>query len=235
MFRFDLHIHSCLSPCGSLEASPKTVVARAKQVGLHGVMLADHNSARNAPALAEVCRREDFACLFGMEICTSEEVHVLAVFDSLAQAAQMTDVCYAALPTRPNVPEVFGEQVVVDADDNVEEFEARMLSAPTSLSIKEVGEKVHALGGLFIAAHFDRAVFSVTSQLGSLAGDEGFDALELSKYAQREAWLERSTGLPILRGSDAHYLDDIGTAWSEAELPEFSVAALKRALMEGLL
>lgn len=198
-------------------------------MGLDGIMLADHNSSRNCPALAEACRREDLKCLFGMEITAAEEAHCLAVFDTLEQAAAMTEHCYAALPKRVNQPDVFGYQAVVDVDDNVEELEWRLLSAPTRLPLRDVGELVHGLGGLFIAAHIDRPVFSVTSQLGGLAGDEGFDAVELSCHADVAVWSQKTLGLPFIRSSDAHYLDDIGAVWTEAELPEFSVPALKAA------
>ena len=230
MFTFDLHIHSCLSPCADLACSPAAIVRAAKAAGLDGVMISDHNSSRNSPALAEVCRREAFKCLFGMEVTTAEEVHCLAVFDTLEQAAAMTESVYAALPKRVNVPEVFGYQAVVDADEGVEELEWRLLSAPTRLTIREAGTRIHGLGGLFIAAHLDRAVFSVTSQLGGLAGDEGFDAVEISRHADVAAWRGKLLGLPVIRSSDAHYLDAIGSIWSEAELPEFSTAALKAAL-----
>ena len=229
MFKFDLHIHSCLSPCGDLDASPMAVVRAAKAAGLDGLMLADHNSSRNSPALAEACRREGLRCLFGMEITTSEEVHCLAVFDTLEQAAAMTETCYAALPNRVNQPEVFGYQAVVDADENVLELEWRLLGAPTSLPLHDVGLRVHGLGGLFIAAHLDRAVFSITSQLGGLAGDEGFDAIELSRHADVEVWRGKLMGLPFIRSSDAHNLEGIGSIWTQGDLPEFSTRALKAA------
>lgn len=229
MFKFDLHIHSCLSPCGDLASSPSAIARAAKAAGLDGIMLSDHNSSRNCPALAEACRRASLSCLFGMEVTTSEEVHCLAAFDTLEQAAAMTEAVYAALPQRANVRTVFGEQAVVNADDEVEELESRLLGAPTSLSIREAGERVHALGGLFIAAHIDRSVFSVTSQLGGLAGDEGFDAVEISRRADVLAWKDKTRGLPFIRSSDSHYLETIGLIWSQAELPELSVRALKAA------
>lgn len=205
------------------------IVKAAKAAGLDGIMLSDHNSSRNCPALAEVCRREGFKCLFGLEVATAEEVHCLTVFDTLEQAAAMTETVYAALPHRANQPDVFGYQPVVTADNDVEELEWRLLGAPTNLSIRDVGLRTHALGGLYIAAHIDRAVFSVTSQLGGLAGDEGFDAVEISRHADVDVWREKALGLPIIRSSDAHYLDAIGTIWTEAELPEFSTQALKAA------
>jgi len=229
MFKFDLHIHSCLSPCGNLTSSPSAIVRAAKEAGLDGIMISDHNSSRNSPALAEVCRRESFHCLFGMEVTTAEEVHCLAVFDTLEQAAAMTEIIYAALPKRANAPEVFGAQAVVNADEEVEELERHLLGAPTRLTIREVGARIHGLGGLFIAAHIDRAVFSVTSQLGGLSGDEGFDAVELSRHADVTVWRAKTLGLPFIRSSDAHYLDGIGAMWTEADLAGFSTRALKAA------
>ncbi len=192
-------------------------------------MLADHNSARNTPALFEACRRHGVAAMAGLEITTAEEAHCLAIFDTLAQAAAMTEIVYKALPRRENVPEVFGDQPVVDADDNILEFEPRMLSAPTRLTIRETGEHVHQLGGLFVAAHLDRPVFSVISQLGALSGDEGFDAVELTRHARLDEWQDRVLGLPVIRSSDAHYLHDIGRSYSTALLHEFSVAGLRKA------
>jgi len=229
LYRFDLHLHSCLSPCGDLECAPSAVVEKAQSVGLNGLMLADHNTSKNAPACAEHCRRRGIACLFGMEVTSSEEVHALAVFDTVDQAAAMTEFVYAALPKRVNQPEIFGDQPVVNADDEIEELEWRLLSAPTRLPLKTIGEKIHELGGLFIPTHVDRPTFSVFSQLGGIAGDEGFDAVELSRFADPAEWKDKLRGLAIIRSSDAHYLENIGSIWTELELSGFNVAALKKA------
>lgn len=232
---FDLHIHSCLSPCGDLDCSPAALAKAAKAAGLNGVMLADHNTSRNCPAFAEACRREGIECLFGLEIATAEELHTLAVFDRLEQAQQMTELIYASLPKRKNQPAVFGDQPVVNADDEVDAMEWHLLSAPCSLSLYEVGAKIHELGGLFIAAHIDRPVFSIFSQLGGLCGDEGFDAVELTCYAAKADWADKIHGLPILRASDAHHLDALGQVWNEVEMEAFTTRHLKIAFLHNLI
>lgn len=229
--RFDLHIHSCLSPCAGLGMSPRAIAYRACAAGLDAIALCDHNSARNTPALRERCAAEGIACLFGLEIATAEELHALAIFDTTETALAMTAQVYAALPPRVNVPDVFGEQPVVNADDEVEDLEPHLLSAPVSLAVREVADAVHKLGGLFIASHADRTVFSISSQLGVLAGDEGFDAMELTIHADPARWKQRFPGLPVVCSSDAHELSDIGTAWNEADLPDFTVASLRAALL----
>ncbi len=226
--KFDLHIHSCLSPCANLEMSPSEIVARALGAGMGGIALTDHQSARNTPAVAECARRAGLACLYGLEVCTAEEVHTLAIFDTTEQALAMTDWVYAALPKRVNDPDTFGDQPVVTWDDDIVEMEWRILAAACRKPIPEVAAKCRELGGLYIAAHIDRSAFSVYSQLGALP--EGvFDAVEFSRTADEAQWLPKAGGLAVTRSSDAHNLDDVARVWSEADLDVFSVASLKDA------
>lgn len=231
--RFDLHIHTCLSPCADLEMAPRAIAQAAGAAGLDGIAIADHNSARNAPALHAACIEAGVACLFALEVTTSEEAHVLTLFDSVEQAAAMTEIAYAALPKRVNQPEIFGDQPVVSVNEEIIELEWRLLAAPTRLTLRKTRDAAHELGGLFIAAHIDRPVASVFSQLGVLGGDEGFDAMEISAFADEATWRPRAGHLPLIRSSDSHYLHTIGSVWSEAELPAFSVAALRTALQQG--
>ena len=228
--RFDLHVHSCLSPCAGLEMSPGEIVARARAAGLDGLALTDHQSARNCPAVAECARRAGLACLFGLEVQTAEEVHTLALFDTVEQALALTDDVYAALPKRVNDPETFGDQPVVTWDDDIVELEWRILAMGCRLSIPDVAAKVHAHGGLYLAAHVDRPNFSVLGSLGAIP--EGcFDAVELSRTADEALWRPKTADYALVRSSDAHVLDDVARVWTEADLPELSVAALKDAFV----
>ena len=126
--KFDLHIHSCLSPCANLEMSPSEIVTRAVAAGIDGIALTDHQSARNTPAIAECARRAGLKCLFGMEVQTAEEAHTVALFDTTEQALALTDWVYAAMPKRVNDPETFGDQPVVTWDDDIVEMEWRILA-----------------------------------------------------------------------------------------------------------
>ena len=230
--RFDLHIHSCLSPCANLEMSPSEIVARAKAAGMGGIALTDHQSARNTPAVAECARRAGLKCLYGLEVCTAEEVHALAIFDTTDEALAMTEWVYDAMPKRVNDPDTFGDQPVVTWDDDIVEMEWRILAAACRKTIPEVSAKCHELGGLYIAAHIDRSAFSVYSQLGGIPGDGAFDAVELSRTADESVWIAKAEGYAVTRSSDAHNLDDIARVWTEAEPTDFSVAGLK-ALFAG--
>ena len=243
LVKFDLHIHSCLSPCANLEMSPSEIVARARAAGMDGIALTDHQSARNTPAIAECARRAGIKCLYGMEVQTAEEVHTVALFDTVEQALALTDWVYAAMPKRVNDPESFGDQPVVTWDDDIVEMEWRILAIGCRRMIPETAAKVHELGGLYIAAHVDRPNFSVLGTLGEIpeptadsrqatADEQGshtgryFDAVELSRTADEALWLPKTVGYAVTRSSDAHNLDDVARVWTEAE-GEFSVAGLK--------
>ena len=224
--KFDLHIHSCLSPCANLEMSPSEIVKCAVAAGMGGIALTDHQSARNTPAIAECARRAGLKCLFGLEVCTAEEVHTLALFDTTDQALAMTDWVYAAMPKRVNDPDTFGDQPVVTWDDDIVEMEWRILAMGCRKTIPATAAKCRELGGVYIAAHIDRPNFSVYSQLGDIP--EGcFDAVELSRTADEVLWLPKAEGYAVTRSSDAHNLDDVARVWTEAHLGDFSVAGLK--------
>lgn len=235
--KFDLHIHSCLSPCANLEMSPSEIVTRAVAAGIDGIALTDHQSARNTPAIAECARRAGLKCLFGMEVQTAEEVHTVALFDTTEQALALTDWVYAAMPKRVNDPETFGDQPVVTWDDDIVEMEWRILAMSCRRTIPETAAKVHELDGLYIAAHIDRPNFSVISALGAIPEPppttncqqpttKYFDAVELSRTADESLWLPKAAGYAVTRSSDAHNLDDVVRVWTEAE-GEFSIAGLK--------
>ena len=235
--KFDLHIHSCLSPCANLEMSPSEIVTRAVAAGIDGIALTDHQSARNTPAIAECARRAGLKCLFGMEVQTAEEVHTVALFDTTEQALALTDWVYAAMPKRVNDPETFGDQPVVTWDDDIVEMEWRILAMGCRRTIPETAAKVHELDGLYIAAHIDRPNFSVISALGAIPEPppttncqqpttKYFDAVELSRTADESLWLPKAAGYAVIRSSDAHNLDAVVRVWTEAE-GEFSIAGLR--------
>ena len=227
--KFDLHVHSCLSPCANLEMSPSEIVARAVAAGVGGIALTDHQSARNTPAVAECARRAGIECLCGLEVCTAEEVHTLALFDTPEQALEMTDWVYDAMPKRVNDPETFGDQPVVTWDDEIVEMEWRILAMACRWTIAETSKKCRELGGLYLAAHIDRSAFSVYSQLGGIPSGDLFDAVELSRTADEAEWLPKACGLAVTRSSDAHNLDDVARVWTESDFSSFTVAGLKEA------
>ena len=262
-FKADLHLHSCLSPCGSLESSPATISTTAQKIGLDLIALTDHNSTLNCPAFAENCRRIGISALFGMEATTAEEAHCLCLFGDLEAAMAFGEMVFAQLNMVINDPEQWGDQIQVNADEEIEaEIETLLVSA-TTLSLEELEQLSHAHGGLFIPAHVDRPAFSLMSQLGFVPPGN-YDALEICRPATNHhtvrlkprlaapdspEWQARQPppaaghagfapeiGLPsLICNSDAHYLADIGSRHFRfwSETGNPDFAGLKNALHKG--
>jgi hypothetical protein len=201
----DFHNHTCLSPCGSLEQSPAVLARRARGLGLDLVAITDHNSALNVPAFAECARREGLAALYGIEVCTTEEVHVLCLFAEVGAVLDFGSYLYAHLPQVRNDPERFGIQVVVDADEGIIDIPDTCFAAALDIGFDELCASAAAGGALVIPAHIDRPAFGVLSQLGFLPHGP-YGAVE----ALRPLASGIARGYTVVTGSDAHHPDQVG-------------------------
>jgi len=126
-FMADLHIHSTLSPCGSLEMSPKKIVQKAKEIGLNLISITDHNSIANSAITQKLSYENGIEYLFGMEVQTEEEIHVLTYFDNYSDLYEVWNIVYERLPDIKNNPDYFGDQVIVDEDENITGYEDKLL------------------------------------------------------------------------------------------------------------
>ena len=131
----DLHIHSTLSPCASLEMSPAAIVRRARELALDVIAVTDHNSVENGFTAARLGEKIGLKVLFGMEAQTREDVHVLCLFEDRRQAERFNERVYALLPDVDNNPDLFGDQVVVDEQDNIVRQEEKLLLNALDISV----------------------------------------------------------------------------------------------------
>jgi len=230
MIRADLHVHTCLSPCAEITLSPRKIADAARRLELDVVGICDHNSAENARAVAVAAGRLGIRALPGLEITSREEVHLLALFDDFEAARSLQERVYASL-SGENDPDIFGLQVVADAEDEVLGFNGRFLAGAADLSLSEVVDAVHSLGGLAVAAHADREGFGIVGQLGFIPGDLDLDALEFSPNMTIEAG-RRTFGpaRPLITSSDAHSLEEIGRASTTFWLDEGTAGEIGLAL-----
>jgi 3',5'-nucleoside bisphosphate phosphatase len=232
-FRADLHVHSCLSPCGGLDIYPCRIVKRALEAGLEIVAVTDHNSAENAAATVIAARGTRLTVLPGMEIASSEEVHVLGLFETMDDILPVQAEVFRGLPDVPAGAPFVADQVIVDAEDGVTGFSPRFLMAATRLDVRGVVDLIHSHGGLAIAAHVDRPAFGVISQLGFVPPDLELDALEVSPLVTDpgiRAGLESGARLPVVRFSDAHEPDEIGRASTAFRLAAPRLSEIRKAL-----
>jgi hypothetical protein len=212
-FRADLHIHSCLSPCADLFMTPRNIIEKAASCGINIIAVCDHNSAENIAVTQEIGRKRGVVVIPGMEITSSEEVHVLGFFESLERVFEMQELVYGHLQPGDNDEDAFGMQVIVNEEDEVLGFNRRLLIGATDLSVNKIVELIHWFHGIAVASHIDREVFGIIGQLGFIPPEAGFDALEISSRTGMDEALgkfSRYRSLPWITSSDAHQLEEIG-------------------------
>lgn len=233
IFEADLHIHTCLSPCGELEMTPSKVVQTCKEKGIDIIAICDHNSAENVEWVQKAAEKYDIYVLPGMEITTSEEVHILAFFDTCDQVMTLQNYVYSNLLPGENNDDLFGMQVVANEKDEVEKIVHKLLIGGTTISLNQAIEKIHSLKGLAVPAHIDRENFSILAQLGFIPDEFNADALELSFRGEINEILQITgvRGFPIIRSSDAHQLSDIGRITTSMCIETVSMDELKKAFM----
>lgn len=232
----DLHIHSALSPCAALEMSPAAIVSRAREAGLDWIAVTDHNSVENGFFAAEAAARAGLGLLFGMEAQTREDVHVLCYFAERRQAERFHARVYPLLPDVANNPDYFGDQVVVDAEDNIVRHEDKLLLNALDISVPELVGLVREHGGLAVPAHVEAPPYGLLINLGMAPPELQGAPLEISAGCPREQALREFPALarhPLLRNSDAHFLRDIGRARTVFSAPAPTPAALLAAAREG--
>jgi 3',5'-nucleoside bisphosphate phosphatase len=231
-YKADLHIHSVLSPCGGLEMSPLCVIKKAKELGLDIIAITDHNTMANCSAYHRVAEKEDVNFLNGVEIQTAEEIHLIALFDEFANAMSFDRELYDSLLNIPNDPEYFGDQVVVDADENIIRCEDKALLNSSLWSLDEVLIKVEEHNGFCFPAHVDATTFSIIGQLGFIPDSLPIAAVGITAKGKRDVILENYPFLQkfaLIRSSDAHYLADIGSGYAMFLLESPTVKEIRMA------
>ena len=213
MLFYDFHIHSALSPCGDDDMTPNNIVNMAAISGLDVIAVSDHNSIGNASSVIKAGKKCGIKVIPGMEVETEEEVHILTLYPDIKSAKYVADFVYDKLPDIENRPEIFGNQYLMDEDDNILGTEKKLLLSPTAISLNKLFDIVTDAGGLFIPAHVDRHSYSILTNLGFIPDDLNIKYIEISKNtSELNSFLENRTELSkyfIFRNSDAHYLENI--------------------------
>lgn len=222
-YYYDFHIHSCLSPCADNDMTPNNIAGMAALAGLNIVALTDHNSSRNCPAFFAAAKKNGIIPVAGMELTTAEDIHVVCLFEKLSDALRFNDEIDTKRVHIKNRTDIFGDQLLMDENDNVIGTEPDLLSNATVIPIGDVPALVERFHGFCFPAHIDREANGILATLGFFPSDSGFTCVELhdpekeAEYRMRYPPLE---DFRIVSGSDAHYLGDIRDKICYAELPD---------------
>ena len=158
---YDLHIHSCLSPCGDEDMTPANIVNMAKLLGLDVIAVTDHNSCRNLPAVYSYANKNNIITIFGMELCTMEEVHVLCYFTELEDAFMFDKHVYDQLIKVKNKEDIFGKQEIYNDEDIKVGEEANLLINATNISFSSLNELMKTYKGDYVPAHVEKGSYSL--------------------------------------------------------------------------
>jgi len=230
-YTYDLHLHSCLSPCGDEEMTPANLVNMAALLGLDIIALTDHNTVGNCRSAMEAGERAGVLVIPGMELCTAEEIHVICLFPTLQHAEDFSAEVYQNLPPIRNRPGIYGRQLRMDSADGILGEEPLLLVTASGISIDHVSELVARYGGLCYPAHIDRPSFSVLANFGVYPEHLPFPVAEISRHANPHtlrADHPELARMPFVRASDAHRLEDMMEPedGQVMELPERTAAAV---------
>lgn len=237
-YYYDLHVHSCLSPCADNDMTPNNIAGMAAIKGLHIVALTDHNSTKNCRAFFAAAKRNGIIPIAGMEITTAEDVHLVCLFPTLESAEKFDAEYQKYRILYENKKEIFGDQLILDENDEIIGEEKYLLINASNLSIDEAVPLLRSYGAVVFPAHIDRDENGIVAALGWIPDEPHFSCVEFRDNSNIEAYtqmynLEEKT---IVTDSDAHYLWDISEAENSFVLEDepYSSALVRERLLELL-
>jgi len=228
-YYYDLHLHSCLSPCGDMDMTPNNLVNMAKLLGLDVIALTDHNTCLNCEAAMAVGDEIGLLVIPGMELTTAEDIHAVCLFPTLDKALAFSQYVDEHRIHVRNKAQIYGRQVIMNAqDEEVGEIEDLLLPA-SFIGIAEAYRVAKEHGGICYPAHIDRDSYSILSVLGEIDPYCGFKTAELadiSKLDELKKLHPILDGMNIVTCSDAHYLENMRDAENTLDLPELTREAV---------
>ncbi len=237
-YYYDFHVHSCLSPCADDDNTPNNLAGMASICGINIMALTDHNSCKNCPAFFEAAKRNGIIPIAGMELTTSEDIHIICLFEFLENALEFDKAIQQYRTLYKNRVDIFGQQMIMDGEDNVIGIDDNFLPVATGLSIDEAVKLVKAYDGICYPAHIDRQANGIIATLGVMPTSPEFSCVEFHDGNNREEYTKKYNllGKKVLVGSDTHCLTDMreDNDWFEIDDTPYSSSIVRHKLFEML-
>ena len=178
---------------------------------LQVVALTDHNTCRNCPGFFEAAKKQGIIPIAGMELTTAEDIHVIFLFPELCDAMLFDKEVNTRRILFENRVDVYGEQYIMDGNDEVIGTDPYLLSNATTITVEECPALAQKFGGICYPAHVDRQANGIISTLGTFPDIEGFRCCEFHDKAFVEEYKKNYPikDRHIVISSDAHYLWDM--------------------------
>ena len=222
--RIDLHFHTPASrdDYKHLGATPEQLVSSAKQAGLDGFAVTDHNTGSWIDQVKAAANSEGIVVFPGVEVTVlggERNVHILGIFDPSKSTADVHD---------------FLAQVSITEDKR------GSTEALARGDVNEVIDKIAQNGGLPLLAHCD-STSGVTKEIrgrgriqivqnSNLLGAEITKDETASFFRGDDVDYQRK--LAVFQGSDCHSPEEIGRRGSYFKLGAMTIAALKQCMYD---
>lgn len=210
---YDLHIHSCLSPCGDDDMTPNNIAGMAHLAGLEVIAVTDHNAAANLPAVKKCADEFGIMLIPGIEMNTAEDIHLLCYFETVERCLEFEKLVLDSLPPINNRKDIYGNQLIRNEKDEITGEYEKLLILGSSYSLWEAVQLCHDMDGVAVYAHIDKNSYSAVSVLGTLPPEIKIDGVEIYDLANRQKLINSgiiTDETPYMSNSDAHYLEYIG-------------------------
>lgn len=217
-YYYDLHIHTCLSPCGDILMTPNNILNMAYLKELDIIAITDHNSTLQLPSIMELSSSYNMLVIPGVEVSTKEGYHVVCLFKSLNDANAFQSVLENFLNKTLYDKNMYGEQQILDVNDEVMAEIDYHLPPNTNLNVDRLNKVVKKIGGLLILAHPHKYKnLEISDEFIAK-----FDGIEVNKKDPNHVYnLQKKN----FNNSDAHQITDISERESYIELDELSIDA----------
>ncbi|GAU78028.1 PHP domain-containing protein [Fusibacter sp. 3D3] len=221
---YDLHIHSCLSPCGDADMTPNNIVNMALIKGLDVIAITDHNTSKNARVVCKIGKEQGLLVIPGMEVQTKEEVHVLCYFEEISDLEAFDSALEPYRLKIPNRPDHFGRQQIVNHEDQCVGEYPYALIASIEVSIEQLIELCKAHGGVCVPAHVNKSSNSILANLGFMPQALKVRTIEIHPKSPINETLIK--GYQKIYNSDAHYLEHISERANKLEIDEKTISKI---------
>ncbi len=230
-FNADFHIHTCLSPCADLTMTPNNIGEALSRFGIDWISVTDHNSVRNVRTCMRVMEKYGIKTIPGIEVQTSEDVHVLGYFPTCEAAELFGENIEDRLPKIDYDPEKNGYQLVVDEEDKFTGMVELPFGFSISLSLEETMDLIEKHGGIPVYAHIDRSL-GVVEQLGFIPPFPESTVCEIYKLSKLKSYSSTIGKRAVISSSDAHNIDSFSNSkmiicCKERTFEEFRLALKK--------
>ncbi len=237
-YYYDLHTHSCLSPCADDDNTPCNLAGMATICGINILALTDHNSCRNCPAFFAACKAYGIIPVAGMELTTAEDIHIICLFEELEDALAFGEEIEQRIIKFPNNVSVYGEQMIMDGEDRVVGTVDYLRSNATDIMLEEAPRLVEKHNGICYPAHIDREANGIIATLGTMPAEPAFSCFELHNGEKLQQYTEKYalSGKQYVVCSDTHYLTDMRERENYFLLPDepYSSAKVRSELFRRL-